>query len=91
MANAGVKRVAAVIGDSTFIHSGITGLINAVYNNANVMVCILDNATTAMTGHQPTPMLGMTAKGDVAGQINLEALCTACGVASVTVVDPFKT
>jgi len=90
MANAGVKRVAAVIGDSTFIHSGITGLINAVYNNANIMVCILDNSTTAMTGHQPTPMLGMTAKGDVAGQINLEALCKACGVASVTVADPFK-
>lgn len=90
MANAGAKRVAAVIGDSTFIHSGITGLINAVYNNANVMICILDNSTTAMTGHQPTPMLGVTAKGDVAGQISLEALCKACGAASVTVVDPFK-
>ena len=90
MANQGVKRVVAVIGDSTFIHSGITGLINAVYNSANILVCILDNSSTAMTGHQPTPLLGVSAKGDIAGQINLEALCRACGAASVTVLDPFK-
>jgi indolepyruvate ferredoxin oxidoreductase alpha subunit len=90
MANVGVKRVAAVIGDSTFIHSGITGLINAVYNNANILVCILDNATTAMTGHQPTPLLGVTAKGSSAEKIDLETLCQACGVTSVTVIDPLK-
>ncbi|HMK44095.1 MAG TPA: thiamine pyrophosphate-dependent enzyme [Dissulfurispiraceae bacterium] len=90
IANQGVKRVAAVIGDSTFIHSGITGLINAVYNNANILVCILDNSSTAMTGHQPTPLLGVTAKGETGGQVDLVALCKACGVASVSVLDPFQ-
>ncbi len=90
IAKQGVKRVAAVIGDSTFMHSGITGLINAVYNKANITVFILDNASTAMTGHQPTPLLGISAKGEEAGKIDLEALCKACGVSSVTVIDPYS-
>lgn len=89
IAKQGVKRTAAVIGDSTFIHSGITGLINAVYNKANITVFILDNSSTAMTGHQPTPLLGISAKGEEAGKVDLEALCRACGVDTVTVVDPY--
>jgi indolepyruvate ferredoxin oxidoreductase alpha subunit len=86
----GVKRVAAVIGDSTFIHSGIPALINAVYNKANILVLILDNSSTAMTGHQPTPLTGITAKGEEGGKTSLEDLCKACGVNSVEVVDPFE-
>jgi indolepyruvate ferredoxin oxidoreductase alpha subunit len=86
----GVKRVAAVIGDSTFIHSGIPALINAVYNKANILVLILDNSATAMTGHQPTPLTGLTAKGTEGGKTSLEGLCKACGVNSIEVVDPFE-
>ena len=85
----GVKRVAAVIGDSTFIHSGIPALINAVYNKANILVLILDNSSTAMTGHQPTPLTGLTAKGEEGGKTSLEGICKSCGVNSVEVVDPF--
>ena len=85
----GVKRVAAVIGDSTFIHSGIPALINAVYNKANILVLILDNSSTAMTGHQPTPLTGITAKGEEGGKTSLEGICKSCGVNSVEVIDPF--
>jgi indolepyruvate ferredoxin oxidoreductase alpha subunit len=85
----GVKRVAAVIGDSTFIHSGIPALINAVYNKANILVLILDNSSTAMTGHQPTPLTGVTAKGEEGGKTSLEGLCKSCGVNSVAVTDPY--
>ncbi len=86
----GVKRVAAVIGDSTFLHSGVPALISAVYNNADILVVIMDNASTAMTGHQPTPLTGITAKGEQGGKISLEDLCKACGVASLEVIDPFN-
>jgi indolepyruvate ferredoxin oxidoreductase alpha subunit len=86
----GVKRVAAVIGDSTFIHSGIPALINAVYNKANILVLILDNSAVAMTGNQPTPLTGITAKGEEGGKISLEELCRSCGVNSIEVVDPFE-
>jgi indolepyruvate ferredoxin oxidoreductase alpha subunit len=85
----GVKKVAAVIGDSTFIHSGIPALINAVYNKANILVCILDNSSVAMTGHQPTPELGITAKGENTKKLDIAELCKACGVDSVIVVDPY--
>ncbi len=85
----GVKRVAAVIGDSTFLHSGITGLISAVYNRANILVAILDNSSVAMTGHQPTPATGMTAQGREGGKISLEDLCRACGVDSVQTLSPY--
>jgi len=90
IASQGVKRVVSVIGDSTFMHSGITGLITAVNNKADLLIMILDNSTTAMTGHQPTPLTGETAKGEKGGQINLEELVKACGAASVDVIDPLK-
>jgi len=89
IAKQGVKRVAAVIGDSTFIHSGIPALINAVYNQANILVLILDNSTVAMTGNQPTPLTGITAKGKVGGKVSLEEICKACNVSSIEVVDPY--
>ena len=90
IAKQGVQRVAAVIGDSTFLHSGITGLLNAVYNRANILVCILDNSTVAMTGHQPTPIIGIGPRGEETKAINLVELCKACGVDSVVEVDPLK-
>lgn len=82
------KKTVAVLGESTFIHSGITGLINAVYNQSAVTTVILDNSTTAMTGHQHNPASGYNAKGVQAPVLNLEALVRACGVEKVTVVDP---
>lgn len=85
----GIKRVAAVIGDSTFIHTGIPALINAVYNKLNLLVCILDNSAVAMTGHQPTPLTGITAKGEETKKIDLVELCMSCGADSVEVVDPY--
>lgn len=90
IAKQGVKRVVAVIGDSTFFHSGITGLINAVYNKAHIVVCILDNSVVAMTGHQPTPHLGLTAKGEETKPVNIMEICKACGADSVVEIDPFK-
>jgi len=90
MSYQGIKRIAAVIGDSTFMHSGITGLISAVYNKANITVCILDNSATAMTGHQPTAFTGCMACGEPGGKADLEAICKAAGSDSVTVVDPNK-
>ena len=90
IAKQGVKRVAAVIGDSTFLHSGIPALISAVYNKADILVVIMDNASTAMTGHQPTPLTGITAKGQEGGKLSLEELCMGCGVTSMEVLDPFN-
>jgi len=90
LAKQGVQRVAAVIGDSTFLHSGITGLLDAVYNRANILVCILDNSAVAMTGHQPTPIIGIGPRGEETKAINLVELCKACGVDSVVEIDPFK-
>lgn len=84
------KKVVAVIGDSTFIHSGITGLIDAVYNNSNITVIILDNETTAMTGGQNHPGTGITLKGKKTKAINFEKLCKAIGVSSVEIVDPYN-
>ncbi|MFB3895098.1 MAG: thiamine pyrophosphate-dependent enzyme [bacterium] len=89
IAKQGVKRVAAAIGDSTFLHGGIPALINAVYNKANITVVIMDNDSTAMTGHQPTPLTGITAKGEQGGKIVLEDLCKACRADTVDVVEPF--
>ncbi len=83
------KRTVAVIGDSTFIHSGITGLIDIVYNKGNSTVLILDNSITGMTGHQHNPTTGFTIKGEPTKQVDLELLCKAVGVERVTVVDPF--
>ncbi|MCL2495853.1 MAG: indolepyruvate ferredoxin oxidoreductase subunit alpha [Clostridiales bacterium] len=80
----------AVLGESTFIHSGITGLINAVYNQADITVLILDNSITAMTGHQQNPSSGLNARLLPAPRLDLPALAAACGVGYVREVDPFE-
>ncbi len=82
-------RTVAVIGDSTFMHSGMTGLANIAYNQSNSTVIILDNSITGMTGHQQNPTTGYNIKGDPAGKIDLEALCRAMGYNRVVVVDPY--
>ena len=82
-------NVVAVIGDSTFMHSGMTGLANIAYNQSNSTVIIVDNSITGMTGHQQNPTTGYTIKGDPAGKIDLEALCRAMGFERVRVVDPY--
>lgn len=81
-------KAVAVIGDSTFIHSGITGLINIAYNRSNSTVIILDNSITGMTGHQNNPANGKNIHGDPASAVDLEALIRAVGINRVTVVDP---
>jgi indolepyruvate ferredoxin oxidoreductase alpha subunit len=80
-------KTVAVIGDSTFLHSGVTGLINAVYNGGSLTLIILDNSTTGMTGHQQHPATGYNIKGEPAAKIDLETLCRACGVKHVFVAD----
>ncbi len=82
-------RTVAVIGDSTFMHSGVTGLINMAYNESNSTVIILDNSITGMTGHQQNPTTGYNLKGDPCAKINLESLCRAVGIHRVRVVDPY--
>ena len=86
---AGGGRSVAVIGDSTFMHSGVTGLINAAYNESNSTVIILDNSITGMTGHQQNPTTGFNLKGDPCAKIDLERLCRAAGINRVRVVDPY--
>ena len=83
------KQSVAVIGDSTFMHSGVTGLINAAYNESNSTVIILDNSITGMTGHQQNPTTGFNLKGDPCTKIDLETLCKAVGIRRVRVVDPY--
>ena len=83
------KKLVSVIGDSTFMHSGITGLVDIVYNKGNNTVIILDNSITGMTGHQDNPTTGYTIKGEATKQVNLIALCKAVGVEHVVVCDPF--
>ena len=82
-------KTVAVIGDSTFMHSGMTGLANIAYNQSNSTVIILDNSITGMTGHQQNPTTGYNIKGDPAGKIDLEALCRSMGFERVVVVDPY--
>lgn len=84
-----LKNAVGVVGDSTFVHSGITGLINLVYNGTKGVLFILDNSTTAMTGNQPHPATGMTVKGRPAKKLSLEDICKACGADNVDVIDPF--
>ena len=83
------KNTVAVIGDSTFMHSGMTGLVNIAYNDSNSTVIILDNSITGMTGHQQNPTTGFNLKGDPAAKVDLEALCHALGIQRVRVVDPY--
>lgn len=82
-------KTVAVIGDSTFMHSGMTDLANIAYNQSNSTVIILDNSITGMTGHQQNPTTGYNIKGDPAGKIDLESLCKAMGFNRVRVVDPY--
>ena len=84
------KNTVAVIGDSTFMHSGMTGLANIAYNQTNSTVIILDNSITGMTGHQQNPTTGYNLRGDPAGKIDLEALVRAMGINRVRVVDPYN-
>jgi indolepyruvate ferredoxin oxidoreductase alpha subunit len=83
------RDIVCTIGDSTFLHTGIQGLMNAVYNGAKMTVVILDNRTTAMTGHQPNPNTGITATGEEMPPVSLDAVCRACGVNFVETVDPY--
>jgi indolepyruvate ferredoxin oxidoreductase alpha subunit len=80
----------AFIGDSTFFHTGVPGIINAVYNNADITVVILDNSTTAMTGHQPHPGTGKTMMGSISEKIDIFNLVKACGVKHVVKANPFE-
>lgn len=91
-ANGGASdgKTVAVIGDSTFMHSGVTGLINIAYNESNSTVIILDNSITGMTGHQQNPTTGYNLKGDPCTKIDLEALCRSVGIKRVRVVDPYN-
>lgn len=84
------NKTVCVIGDSTFMHSGVTGLINIAYNQSNSTVIILDNSITGMTGHQQNPTTGYSIKGDPAGKVDLESLCHSIGINSVRVVDPYN-
>lgn len=84
------KKTVCVIGDSTFMHSGITGLVNIAYNASNSTVIIVDNSITGMTGHQQNPTTGYNIKGDPASKIDLETLCKAVGINRVRVVDPYN-
>jgi len=83
------KNTVSVIGDSTFIHSGITGLIDVVYNKGINTIIILDNSITGMTGHQDNPTTGYTIRKEVTKQVNLVTLCRSVGVERIFVVDPF--
>ena len=83
------KNTVAVLGDSTFCHSGITGLLNMMYNRSVGTVIIADNSITGMTGHQHNPSTGFDIHGNVAPQLNLEKLCEAMGIEHVVVVDPY--
>ncbi|MBQ8092351.1 MAG: indolepyruvate ferredoxin oxidoreductase subunit alpha [Clostridia bacterium] len=84
------RKTVAVIGDSTFMHSGMTGLANVAYNQSNSTIIIVDNSITGMTGHQQNPTTGYNIKGDPAGKIDLEALCRAMGFERIRVVDPYN-
>ena len=84
------RYVISIIGDSTFFHAGIPGLINAVYNQSNQVIAILDNRTTAMTGYQPHPGTGINAKGNKTVEIDLKKLIEGCGVKNLVEVDPYS-
>ena len=89
LAHSTKQPIIAIIGDSTFFHTGIQPLINAVYNGAGIVVIVMDNAITAMTGHQPHPGSGLTARGEKTIKIKIEDLAKAIGVSYVKVVDPY--
>ena len=79
----------AFVGDSTFFASGMTGVVNAVYNEANMILCVLDNSTTAMTGHQPHPGTGRTLMGDLVEKVSIQKVLEGMGVKTIRTVNPF--
>ncbi len=83
------EPICCSLGDSTFLHGGLTGLLNAAYNNARITVTVLDNSTTAMTGHQPHPGTGVTATGEKTMQVSMEAIAKALGAGFVETTDPY--
>ncbi|MCL2691532.1 MAG: thiamine pyrophosphate-dependent enzyme [Candidatus Bathyarchaeota archaeon] len=92
MIHAGIKeKIFTVLGDSTFFHAGMTGLLNIAYNKANVCVIILDNHITAMTGHQPTPASGKTAMGNDTKIVNIHEIAKSIGIDKIITVDPYNT
>lgn len=84
------QKIISIIGDGTFFHSGIHGLINAVYNKSNPLIIVLDNRITAMTGHQQNPGMGKTATGDTVEELKIEQIAQACGVKNIKVLDPIN-
>ena len=90
MARAGEKKkMVGMVGDSTFFHSGMTGLLNLAYNRSDVVICVVDNRTTAMTGHQDHPGTGRTLMGEPAREVSIEDVAAACGIERRRVVDPY--
>lgn len=84
------QKIISIIGDGTFFHAGIPGLINAVYNKSNPLIVVLDNRITAMTGHQQNPGMGKTAMGDDVEELKIEEIARACGVKHIKVLDPIN-
>jgi indolepyruvate ferredoxin oxidoreductase alpha subunit len=84
------KKVISLMGDGTFFHSGIAGLINTVYNKSNPLMIVLDNRITAMTGHQPNPGMGKTSMGEDTEELRIEEIAKACGVKHIKVLDPIN-
>ena len=84
------QKVISMMGDGTFFHSGIAGLINAVYNKSNPLMVVLDNRITAMTGHQPNPGMGKTLMGEDTEELKIEEIAKACGVKNIKVLDPIN-
>jgi indolepyruvate ferredoxin oxidoreductase alpha subunit len=84
------KRIVGMVGDSTFFHSGITGLLNIAYNRGSSIIIVADNRTTAMTGHQPNPGSGQTLMGEPAPAASIEAIASACGIKRVLTVNPYE-
>jgi indolepyruvate ferredoxin oxidoreductase alpha subunit len=84
------RRIVGVVGDSTFFHSGITGLLDIVYNKGRSTIIVLDNRTTAMTGHQDHPGTGRTLMGEATKEISIEAIGRACGIERIRTVDPYN-
>ena len=90
MVQAGEKRpVVGIVGDSTFFHSGMTGLLNMVYNQGKAILIVVDNRTTAMTGHQDHPGTGRTLMGKPTAEASIEKIAEACGVKRIRVVNPY--
>jgi indolepyruvate ferredoxin oxidoreductase alpha subunit len=90
LGNEDKRKKVAVIGDSTFFHMGIPGLINVAYNQGQVITIVVDNRTTGMTGHQDHPGTGKTLQGKITKALNIQAIAQACGIEKVYTVDPYK-